>query len=174
MAGTCLQAASVARACATNQATQEFRALSGKMCWTAVIHCAHLAGVIDVNKHRSLTQPELHGELTYSRLVSENDPQVVDALSMRSVPEGHAVGFFQKDNNKIVMVHAMISLGNGRAAGNKNNCVGVGKAVGWEILDLADGLKWLETTGGIIAPGMLTAERNLYIHHRPVTDLQFN
>jgi len=157
MAGTCVQAASVARGCTAD--SQEYRKLSGLMCWDAVAHCALLAGVISEANYRNLLGNE-------NSLIGQNARAVATAGAMALIPGGHILGFFAGHK----LIHAMITTGNGRAAGNKNNCVGVGHSVGWEELNLVSGLQWAQG-GGITAPGLLGPSRSVTIRHRPVTDL---
>lgn len=75
----------------------------------------------------------------------------VDAL--RAIPEGATIGFFDGST----LVHVMLSLGNGHAAGNKNGCIGMGSPIGWEALDLSAG--WNATNFG---------PRNLTVRYRPL------
>ena len=124
------QAAEIAREAARGQGTY-FTALSGQMCWDAVAAC----------------QGRNPG-----RGVAETDPVVSAAEDIYTVPEGASVGFF--DNG--TLVHEMISVGNGEACGNKNECIGIGHAIGWEMLDLA-GATW---NNGRFGP------RNLIVRYR--------
>ncbi len=165
MSGTCQYAASVARNCAAQKYSQEYRKLSSLMCWDAVAHCALLANVIDQSAYKTLSG------LGHTSLVQTSDPVIANAAAMGNLPEGHIIGFFEGEE----MIHAMISTGNGKAAGNKNDCVGVGHWVGWEELNLVTGLKW-SGNGQIKAPsekdedGNLI-ERDVTVHHKTVTDL---
>lgn len=97
-----------------------FEMLSSQMCWDAVYTCqtGQVAVQLGVNVAIDLT-----------------DADVTNA-NADSVPEGATIGFFRGGH----LVHAMISLGNGQAAGNKNACIGVGSPIGWEILSLRDTL----------------------------------
>ena len=167
MPGSCNDAAKVAQA-TTNKGTQEYMMLSSLMCWDAVMHCALLAGVINEAKYKaSKGRP--------ATLANTADPQVPDAGGMVNLPAGHAIVFYENKNGTWVAIHAMVSVGGGRAAGNKNDCVGVGASVGWEVLDLATGLAW--QGGGIQAPlgtnpktGQMV-HRAVRLHHRPITSM---
>lgn len=171
MPATCDYAASVARGCAQNVASQEYRKLSGMMCWDAVTHCALLAGIVNQQQYSSLLGRG-------NTLVTTVNPGVTNAAAMGGVPAGHFLAFFENKNGMWTMVHAMISTGFGMAAGNKNDCVGVGHAVGWELLNLSQGLNWAQG-GHVRAPlGMSPTTgqmvyRDIHIHHRPITDLAF-
>ena len=66
------------------------------------------------------------------RYIDTFDEIVRDVATLRSIPEGATIGFFDRGT----LAHVMISLGNGEAAGNKNSCVGIGEMVGWERHDL--------------------------------------
>ena len=166
MTGTCAYAASVARGCVAD--SQEFRKLSSMMCWDAVTHCALLAGIIDQNKYKLLK-----GYGRHTRLIRTSNTVVANAGAMAIVPQGHIIGFFEDQT----MIHVMLSTGFGMAAGNKNDCVGVGRSVGWQVVNLQTGLKWV-TGGHIKAPrgpnnrGVII-ERDVNVYHRPITDLRF-
>lgn len=93
------------------------------MCWDAVAYCQVQAGRPDP------------GDITvdnHDGVISAVDPVVADQGEMQHVPQGSFVGFFEGDR----LIHAMICVGAGMAAGNKNACIGVGSPIGWEILDL--------------------------------------
>lgn len=122
--------------------------LSAAMCWDAVKHCAVRAGALTPSVDAQ------HG------LVSVADGEIRGRDAMEALPAAHAVGFF--DGNRLV--HLMISLGHGHAAGNKNDCIGMGHSAGWEALDLKR-LKW-NMDGGITAPGLLRPERTLVVRSR--------
>lgn len=162
MAASALDVAKVAKTCATQKSTQEYRMLSSLMCWDAVLHVAMLAGVIPDRRYQTLKgKPQT--------LVNTNDPAVTDAAGMKAVPAGHAIGFFEDDGGTPKIIHCMVSTGSGKAAGNKNDCVGVGSMVGWEELDLAAGLSW--SGSGIQAPKGEGVTRAVTVHHRPITRL---
>ena len=126
------RAAAIAREAARGQGTY-FKALSEQMCWDAVAACQ--------NK-----PPGRH--------IDENDQVVGNADALMSIPEGATIGFFAPGT----LVHVMIGLGNGEAAGNKNACIGTGNPIGWEILDLMP--YW---NGSDFGP------RNLTVRFRPLT-----
>ena len=144
-----------AEAVANDPGGQEYLELSSLMCWSAAIRCALNAGAITAIKAQRLES--LDWSEDFSAFVSRADTRVRNAAEMRSVPAGAFIAFIRVDppdayfrfiddpRGKRHIVHAMLSLGNGWAAGNKNSCVGIGRHVGWEILNLADGLNW---TGG--------------------------
>lgn len=126
-------AAGYARDCATNTASPGFIKLSGLMCWDAVMMCALDSGAIDRNKHQSIMPIHFND---FERFVKMSDPIVSDANNMRQVPQGSFLGFFETKDGTTKLIHAMIATGQGCAAGNKNMCIGIGKAVGWEILNI--------------------------------------
>ena len=113
-------AANIAREAARGHGTY-WRALSEQMCWDAVAACQGRA-------------PGRH--------IDENATAVNNIDALRSIPEGATIGFF--DGSKLV--HVMISLGGGQAAGTKNGCIGMGSPIGWESLDLSTG--WNAKTFG--------------------------
>lgn len=137
---------------ATNPEHSQYMDLSGAMCWDAVKLCAVAAGAVGRKVDAQ------HG------LVSHADALVVDREAIAALPAGLAVGFFDGER----LVHAMVTVGDGHACGNKNDCVGLGHPVGWEALDLSN-LRW-DGNGGITAPGLLTPERTLQVRVRPLGD----
>lgn len=124
-------AAGIAREAARGQGTY-FTQLTNQMCWDAVALCQN--------------RPP-------GRYIDESDRAIQNADALRNIPEGATIGFF----NAGTLVHAMISLGGGEAAGNKNGCIGMGHDLGWEILDLTQ--LW---NGGDFGP------RNLVIRYRAI------
>ena len=136
------EAARFARDAATDK-TALYRELSAKMCWDAVARCMELAGVV-------IHPKQIYGE-AYAHVISLDDPAIADRATMQRVPQGAFIGFF--DGNRLI--HAMIAVGYGCAAGNKNACIGIGGPVGWEILNLGDELDW----GNV-------GQRNLAVRYR--------
>jgi hypothetical protein len=132
--------------------------LSGLMCWSAAIRCALNAGCITPARAQLLEHIDW-GE-DFSSFVSRSDTRVSNAEEMRQVPEGAFIAFIRVDppdpyfrfvhdyRGKRHIIHAMISLGDGKAAGNKNSCIGIGRHVGWECLDLAEQLNWFRPEDG--------------------------
>jgi hypothetical protein len=125
-------AASIAREAARGRGTY-FTALTGLMCWDAVAAC----------------QGRPPG-----RYIDTIDELVRDVVTLRSIPEGATIGFFDRGT----LVHVMIGVGNGEAAGNKNACVGTGSDIGWEILDLVPHMR-----GSGFGPRNLTVRFRRYI-----------
>lgn len=130
------------------------------------MYCALRAGIIDQRKY-----DRLRGD---QDLVALSDFAVAGPNAMYRLEPGNAIGFFWSTPQGVTMVHAMLCVGKGLAAGNKNDCVGVGHSLGWEILDLANGLHWQGNTGTITAPG-LTEEggRELMVRYCPIGYLAF-
>lgn len=127
-----------------------FLDLSAAMCWDAVKLCAVTAGLL---------KPQADAQ---HHLISDSDPRVAGAEALSAVPEGHALGFFDGAR----LVHLMMSTGAGHAAGNKNDCIGLGHPAGWEVLDL-NRLRW-DGDGNVTAPGLLQPERTLVLRSRPL------
>lgn len=125
-------AANIAREAARGPNSTCFNALSEQMCWDAVAACQG-------------REPGRHIDDS-AELVASDD-------ALRSIPEGATIGFFDSGT----LVHAMISLGGGSAAGTKNGCIGMGNPIGWEILDLT--LGWHSSTFG---------PRHLTVRQRPL------
>jgi len=118
------------------------------MCWDAVVSCQYRSGAINDETYKNLIN-KIRGDTyaSYSRFVSTNDPLVGNPAAMYTVPPGSTIGIFEKfpDANKSArLTHAMIAIGRGRAAGNKNrSCLGdIGNLFGWEEIDLQHKLQW--------------------------------
>ncbi|OKH45563.1 hypothetical protein NIES2101_26285 [Calothrix sp. HK-06] len=170
--GTTNYAAQVAVGAANRRDSHEWQKLTSLMCWDAIFHCAYLASIINDDKYKAL----LASRDKQFHLVKYTDSTINNATAMQAIPPGHAIGFFVEEQDKTWrMIHVMLSVGGGKAAGNKNDCIGVGSMLGWEVLDLAGGLKWED--GYIKAPmgndsitGVMKY-RNAYVRHRPITAL---
>ena len=142
-----------ARSVAADEQSDEFLALSGLICWSAVIECGRRAGAISAERARAIEHIDWSKD--FSDFVSRDDTRVEDAAAMRRVPPGAFMAFIEvgqpdsldrligRREGRRRIIHAMVSLGGGWAAGNKNLCIGIGNPVGWEILNLADDLNWL-------------------------------
>jgi hypothetical protein len=157
-------AANFARKMARNNASEDYRILSSQMCWDAVKYCALKAGVINAAKYQRIQAK--------TDMVNFTDPIALGPDALLRLRPGHVLGFFVGMN----IIHAMIYTGQGKAAGNKNDCVGVGRSVGWELLDLASLLNWAENGSVKAPPGMHgnnMAYRTVYIHYRPISYLSF-
>lgn len=157
-----------------------FKELSGLMCWDAVIRCALKAGAIDKKRADGA---KISGDKpdSYKGFIDpKKDPVVADAAAMRAVPQGCFLGFFENAGGKLTMIHAMISTGHGLAAGNKNDCIGIGNPVGWEILNLAgdtenkikkkkEKLEWANGKNGFLGPDPKSKEKRLIqVFYRPI------
>jgi len=144
------EAAQLARA-ATDPNHPQYLHLSSDMCWDAVKRCGVEAGAVGRNVDAQ------HG------LVSHADSLVPDRAAVERLPAGMAIGFFEGERP----VHVMLSVGDGHACGNKNDCIGGklgGKPYGWESLDLKE-LTW-DGNGGITAPGLHSPHRTLQVRAR--------
>lgn len=126
------KAAERAREAARGMESTYFQALSSQMCWDAV----------------AAVQNKPPG-----RHIDENAAVVSSLDGLRAIPEGATIGFFDGKT----LVHVMLSVGEGSAAGNKNACIGMGNPVGWEILDLTAG--WQGTVFG---------ERELVVRYKQI------
>jgi hypothetical protein len=110
------------------------------------------SGAIDHYQYLAL---EKMNTLNFTPMVRHSDPQVTRAADMRLVPKGSILAFidpqYAMDDSRgpqAGLAHAMIAVGDGWAAGTKNDCIGIGAPVDWELLDLANRLSW--TTWGEI------------------------
>ena len=177
MPGTCQDAANIATRYALNKEADQYVKLSSKMCWDAIIYVAVLAGVIDEKRYKLYQgKPEL---------LAPYDPRsFFDRGSITNFPGGHAIVFYEIEKHTLTFdgrgkltksslggghhaVHAMITVGIGIAAGNKNDCIGPGHSVGWELLDLANDLPW----SGFDIHQTKNNHRTLRACHRPITEI---
>ncbi len=160
--------AMVAKNIASHENSAEWNQLSALMCWDAVAHCVLLAGLIDQDRYKTIVHLQ---KSDHHVLASPNDPQVANAQAMARVPAGHAICFFELQKSGWVMIHAMLTTGEGMAAGNKNGCLqsvdggDIGKPIGWENLDLRK-LAWAEDKNFVLQDG-----REIHVHHRALTAL---
>ena len=103
--------------------------LCAKMCWESVERVAEKTG-----KYK----PKGPNGTNYTAFIDSTVNVIGDGDAMARVPAGAFLGFFL-DNE---LRHAMMATGGGKAAGNKNECIGIGQSVGWEILDLGAANLW--------------------------------
>lgn len=115
--------------------------LGSLMCWTAVIQCAELAGVL--NKSQATVMNSRITAEHWTEFLPPDAPRVDSKYELQKVPTGSFLGFFRYDDGhqRMELIHAMIYLGNGWAAGTKNQCIGLGSPNGWESVDLSQ-LQW--------------------------------
>lgn len=169
MPGTCQEAADVAvRVARTKQPPSAYEILSRDQCWDAVAFCAFLAGVVDEARYHYLKgNPQ--------KLITVDDLSIDTPAEMHVTPPGQVLGFFEYRAGQWVRIHTMLSTGDGRAAGNKNDCIGVGSMYGWEVLDLVRGVRW-RGDRGIDAPRGFSRETGQMLYRpvkvccRPITD----
>jgi hypothetical protein len=113
--------------------------LSAQMCWDAVLLCAwsvkgiHCSDIDLTRISYTVASPN-----SYSRMfVNENEREVTSARQLMELPKGAMIGFVYRSGTKTLR-HAMVHVGNGWGAGNKNDCIlRAGKSIGWEKLDMA-------------------------------------
>jgi hypothetical protein len=162
------QAGARAEVIATNPAfAPDKRTLDRVQCWDAVKHLAMFEGII--------TERELQ-TIDAKTFVSFQCPHVRSRAEMIALPPGRVLGFFDRTTpprNRII--HCMISIGRGRAAGAKNDALRPGGQA-WEILDLA-ALQWhgdrVLTPLGVHQQAQqhgvyIEIKRALTIHYRPI------
>ncbi len=151
------QAAEYARRVAQSIGKPEHNDLSSKMCWDAVLLCLSKSGAMS-DGEVSAMKPSSD---QWANFIRAQDPVVGSADAARRVPQGAILGFVDPGSGKLI--HAMLSVGAGMAAGNKNSCIGLGKAVGWELLDLSR-LQWQIGSDSFKADG----KRTLKLYQRPI------
>ena len=135
------------------------------MCWDAVVECVYLAKAVDKNRYEQLQSITT---ANFSAFVRAIDTQVPDAAAMRRLPQGCFIGFIEHVKNVPKLIHGMLSVGAGIAAGTKNSCIGVGNPVGWELIDLAGRLRWINGTNCFNANPGGAPQRLMQIRYRPL------
>jgi hypothetical protein len=162
-------ASAYAAQCATTPGSPGYVELSGPQCWHSVILCWYRSGAIDENRYLALKNGWLAHD-NFSALIGLRDPVVRNAFAMHEVPQGSFLGFIEvKQFQPPKLIHSMIATGHGCAAGNKNGCIGIGKGVGWEILNLREQLTWFQDTYCINAvPPGFPGQRLIELHYRPL------
>ena len=118
-----------------------WKKLTSLQCWDGVLICALESGEITESTFNALKNIYAN---SYSTYISKSDPVVRNRQGMMNVPRGSFLGFIDISDPRNPLIHAMVAIGEGKAAGNKNDCIGIGSMFGWEILDLAHKLRWLE------------------------------
>jgi hypothetical protein len=149
---------------AANASSPAFAHLSAEVCTAAVRLCLKNSGAIAENQYLLLKTMTTQ---SFSVFVRNNDPKVKNAAEMLSVPQGSILAFIDEHSghsgDRWSLVHAMIAVSHGWAAGNKNSCIGIGDDFGWQLLDLATRLSW--TTEGEIQQ-MANGTRRLTLRFR--------
>lgn len=158
--------------------------LSGLPSWQAVLQFAQDSRLITPELGAQLNTT--HWQEDFSAFVAPADTLVTDAEALRRIPPGAFVAFIEVDPaspaqrarsqppmGKRHLIHAMLHLGDGWAAGSDNyRALGIGKGQGWEVLNLADKLRWVKCTDGFGAldgvPLGVKKSRLLRIRCRPI------
>jgi hypothetical protein len=117
-----------------------FKDLSAETCWVAAALCALKAGAISHQQFSDICNLDRSWPTAFVPL---DFPVIAGPEEMMRVPRGSFLGFFDIGDGLAQLIHAMVAVGHGKAAGNKSACIGTGAPVGWEILDLANGLRWV-------------------------------
>lgn len=143
-----------------NNKTAGYLELSYELSWDAVLFCAYHARIIPHSKIRQADS---------RRLVRMDDQKILSRSAMLATEEGHMIGFFDEGR----LVHVMVATGNGRAAGSKNDRIGINGAGGWEVVDLAKDLVWEQHGVRKIRSEAPTADGKglLLIRSRPISEL---
>jgi hypothetical protein len=137
------RAAKLADRIAQKKSGNKYALLSAAMCWDSMLICATLAqavtceevsnGIAGRNTNFNLVT---NSGRTYDRVFdTARTFEVQNEAGLDNIPPGSFIGFIDGNENRVR--HAMIYIGGGLAAGNKNDCVlSAGSMIGWEKLDL--------------------------------------
>lgn len=123
----------------------------------AVIACAFQAGTLDQPQADRLWDMDWWDN--FSAFVGPDDQLVLNQFDLASLPAGNFLAFIEVDEpesgkteGRRHLLHAMISLGEGLAAGCRNDLIEQPQdGDAWQILDFAGGLKWLGEHNGFDA-----------------------
>jgi hypothetical protein len=135
--------ADLALAVATQTGHPEYSLLSSAMCWDAMLLCAGIAQGVNCADLQPYCDSRRIGfniinRHNRRRVFDEASTQDITSVAqmLNTVTPGSFIGFIRPNDE---IGHAMIYIGNGFAAGNKNDCVfSAGSMFGWERLDLRD------------------------------------
>jgi hypothetical protein len=118
----------------------EFARLSNPMCWDSMLLCAGLAQGVYCEELQSACDSgrnnlTIMNKTHYGRVFDYKTREVRSMVELLgTVKPGSFIGFIGADN---LMAHAMIYIGDGFGAGNKNDCVfSNGLNIGWQKIDL--------------------------------------
>jgi hypothetical protein len=182
--------ASVLDACNLNPPPADyltsFQQINGLYPLPAVIQCAENAKAITAHRARQLRL--LSAGEDFSHIVGPQDKVVMSAAAMRRVPEGAVIAFIHVDpatgeaegwyKGRRHLIHTMLSLGSGRAAGTQGDHFGLPVEDGnWRAVDLAASLNWRLVPGtydAITQPLGNAAPLHMRIRYRPIAAFQEN
>jgi hypothetical protein len=151
-----------------------FDNISNLMCWNLPRYCAVKAKIIPQSEYDSM-----HVQTGSLDVISLNDKKVNSAEALKEVPRGDVIGFFDPNApEERQLVHAMISMGEGKAIGCKNNClpvtVGNTNAV-LEEVDLHTQLlrqgRWTENGEVTQLADNGSVYKKLILTHRPLSEI---
>lgn len=148
----------------------------------AAIECALQAGAITealAGKLRAVT------ETKFTELVGPDDPVVMAPHEMELVPKGAIVAIihvvppkktlFVKNKGQRHLIHVLVSLGAGHAAGSQCSKLGLSDTDKWEKVNLARDLNWCKFEGSYDAIAESRgsgSKRHLRIRYRELENLQ--
>lgn len=168
----------------------EFRQLDELNSLRAVIMCAQAAEAVtqaEFGLLSAIVWSESTTDGNFSAFVGDNARRVVNQEELLGLPAGAFVAFIELDPGQTFplpggvglgqrrkLIHAMISLGNGRFAGTQNQRgIGRGHNDRWEILDLGTDLAftWSGEDVNAVAAGSRVS-RLLRVRYRLLDDLR--
>jgi hypothetical protein len=112
--------------------------LGSQTCWNAVIDCARRADAISNARARSLQFST--SRTNWTGFVPPDAPDIRTPYDLDDVPRGSFIAFLERTHEGLVLIHAMVYLGVGWAAGSNNAVVGGSPA--WDRINLATELHW--------------------------------
>ncbi len=105
-----------------------YRKLASKKSWDAAESVMVTANIISLKEASKFN--------AFKDLIKLEDAPVEELMG---IPKGYIVGFFKIDSKtkKERLIHVMISLGDGKAAGVNNKLIGLGNNRKWEEIDFS-------------------------------------
>lgn len=147
---------------------EHYKNLSASMCWDAVIYClekcaakpSHITGPVFAEDYKTFVPDPKLSQL--SNIIETKE-------QMKACRQGSLLAFINI-SDKSKLIHAMVSLGAGAAAGNKNECIGIGSPIGWEVLNLVGGSDEVSLDWSIKEASFRQGNRAIQIIEFPLQD----
>jgi hypothetical protein len=145
--------------------------LTKMICWNSVVEAARLSGSISDAAAAAITKATTREY--WSPFVPFDTETALSLDQFLNIPIGSFIAFLAtpyggepNPEQGLVLAHAMVYLGAGRAAGSNNGVIG-GEG-GWSVMDL-NTLPWKTTPGNFF---FTREKRNFIVRYRNIEDTQ--
>ena len=145
--------------------------LTGMICWNAVVEAARLAGSISDAAAAAISQATR--QEYWSPFVPFDTETALTREQFLNIPLGSFIAFLATPlagggnaEQGLVLAHAMVYLGEGRAVGSNNGVIG-GQG-DWSVMDLST-LPWETTVGDF---SFARGPRRFVVRYRNIEDTQ--